>query len=333
MPLNPTSPLLSLPPEIVRQGLDIADADLQAFLQSHSPAVDLTESELSVGRCRLARRKTRLASTAMAKRFTYAFTKPALRLMEQLAVCVRRYEPVLLVGETGTGKTSTVQHLARSLNQEYVADGRWSYCSLGDGPANVASLADTRALPIASLARLVVINMSQQSDSADLLGGFKPVNIRALSEPILDKFRKIFFKTFSRKQNAPFVGKVGGQLGTAVQRPCCRFSEPNRPPPFFYPAALRSRLACPPPKQLELALARERWDVLLKGLRNALIRVRYVASRACTTLPPTIAKAIALGCFLTFLFHWSLFVSKPRIRRLTSAWSAKTAAQRRRAPN
>lgn len=53
--------------------------------------------------------------------------------------------------------------------------------------------------------------MSQQSDSADLLGGFKPVNIRALSEPVLDKFRKIFFKTFSRKQNASFVGKVRSQ--------------------------------------------------------------------------------------------------------------------------
>lgn len=50
--------------------------------------------------------------------------------------------------------------------------------------------------------------MSQQSDSADLLGGFKPVNIRALAEPVLDRFRKAFFKTFSRKQNATFVGKV-----------------------------------------------------------------------------------------------------------------------------
>lgn len=33
-------------------------------------------------------------------------------LLEQVAVCVAKGEPVLLVGETGTGKTSTVQHLA-----------------------------------------------------------------------------------------------------------------------------------------------------------------------------------------------------------------------------
>lgn len=116
--LIPLLPIPSCLPEIVRRGLDVAEADLRTFLESHSPSVELSESDLIVGRCRLARRKTRLAVTAMAQRFTYAFTKPALRLMEQLAVCVRRYEPVLLVGETGTGKTSTVQHLARSLNQE-----------------------------------------------------------------------------------------------------------------------------------------------------------------------------------------------------------------------
>ena len=44
---------------------------------------------------------------------TFAATRPSSVLLEQLAVCVAKGEPVLLVGETGTGKTSTVQHLAR----------------------------------------------------------------------------------------------------------------------------------------------------------------------------------------------------------------------------
>lgn len=44
---------------------------------------------------------------------TFAATRPAAVLLEQLAMCVAKGEPVLLVGETGTGKTSTVQHLAR----------------------------------------------------------------------------------------------------------------------------------------------------------------------------------------------------------------------------
>lgn len=44
---------------------------------------------------------------------TFAATRPSAVLLEQLAVCVAKGEPVLLVGETGTGKTSTVQHLTR----------------------------------------------------------------------------------------------------------------------------------------------------------------------------------------------------------------------------
>lgn len=43
---------------------------------------------------------------------TFAATRPSSMLLEQLAVCVTKGEPVLLVGETGTGKTSTVQYLA-----------------------------------------------------------------------------------------------------------------------------------------------------------------------------------------------------------------------------
>lgn len=43
---------------------------------------------------------------------TFAATRPSSVLLEQVAVCVAKSEPVLLVGETGTGKTSTVQHLA-----------------------------------------------------------------------------------------------------------------------------------------------------------------------------------------------------------------------------
>lgn len=44
---------------------------------------------------------------------TFAATRPSAVLLEQLAVCVTKGESVLLVGETGTGKTSTVQHLAK----------------------------------------------------------------------------------------------------------------------------------------------------------------------------------------------------------------------------
>lgn len=46
------------------------------------------------------------------EKLTFAATRPSSVLIEQLAMCVSKGEPVLLVGETGTGKTSTVQYLA-----------------------------------------------------------------------------------------------------------------------------------------------------------------------------------------------------------------------------
>jgi midasin len=70
-------------------------------------------------------------------RWNFAFTRPAACLLERVACCVAWMEPVLLVGETGSGKTSAVQYLAQKTGHH-----------------------------------LVVINMNQQSDSADLLGGY-----------------------------------------------------------------------------------------------------------------------------------------------------------------
>ena len=43
----------------------------------------------------------------------FALTRETLYLLEKLCVCVCRNEPTLLVGETGCGKTSTVQYLAQ----------------------------------------------------------------------------------------------------------------------------------------------------------------------------------------------------------------------------
>lgn len=45
-----------------------------------------------------------------------SYLRDVLQLMERLAVCVQNCEPVLLVGETGVGKTSIVQSLASTLN-------------------------------------------------------------------------------------------------------------------------------------------------------------------------------------------------------------------------
>ena len=51
------------------------------------------------------------------KKSTFSFTRQSSALLERVAVCVSNSEPVLLVGETGTGKTSSVQYLAEQLGK------------------------------------------------------------------------------------------------------------------------------------------------------------------------------------------------------------------------
>ena len=46
------------------------------------------------------------------ERRAFAETGHAMRLLQTLAAAVAQAEPALLVGETGTGKTALVQHLA-----------------------------------------------------------------------------------------------------------------------------------------------------------------------------------------------------------------------------
>ncbi|KAA3678763.1 midasin [Paragonimus westermani] len=103
----------------------------------------------------------------------FASTHLACTLLERLAVGISNHEPLLLVGETGTGKTSAVQRLAQLCGR-----------------------------------RLHVVNLNQQSDSIDLLGGFKPVDMRTLIRPLREKFETLFCRTFRMETNATFLGHI-----------------------------------------------------------------------------------------------------------------------------
>ncbi|KAG7342074.1 cobaltochelatase [Nitzschia inconspicua] len=100
----------------------------------------------------------------------FAQTNHSLRLMESLASCVRGNEPILLVGETGGGKTSLIQHLARHCKRT-----------------------------------LIVQNLSLQTDSTDLLGGYRPLEIKNVARQVYNDFVDTFVSTFSRKQNEKFL--------------------------------------------------------------------------------------------------------------------------------
>ena len=96
----------------------------------------------------------------------FSMHKQALRLIAQLAASVSAVEPVLLTGETGTGKTSIGSHLAFLLNKP-----------------------------------LVSLNLSSQTESSDLVGGFKPVSARARALELQQQLSELFNNTFSSKKN------------------------------------------------------------------------------------------------------------------------------------
>ena len=100
-------------------------------------------------------------------------TRHALWLLERLAACVAMEEPALLVGETGCGKTSVIQ-----------------------------------ALATAAGARLRVCNLNVQTDSADLLGGYKPVHLKQMAVPLLGRFEALFERSFGAGGGGAFAAAV-----------------------------------------------------------------------------------------------------------------------------
>ena len=52
---------------------------------------------------------------------------------------------------------------------------------------------------------LLVQNLSLQTDTADLLGGYRPVEINSAAREVYLLFVELFTSTFSRVQNAEFL--------------------------------------------------------------------------------------------------------------------------------
>jgi midasin len=99
----------------------------------------------------------------------FAMHKLALMLLSRIATAVALNEPVLLTGETGTGKTTSVTHLAHLLRRP-----------------------------------LISLNLSHQTESSDLLGGFKPIDAKVPGSALQGKFLDLFGATFSRRKNTKF---------------------------------------------------------------------------------------------------------------------------------
>uniref|UniRef100_A0AC35TJ71 Midasin n=1 Tax=Rhabditophanes sp. KR3021 TaxID=114890 RepID=A0AC35TJ71_9BILA len=123
----------------------------------------ITANPIHVGRIALPKHRTNVIKT---KNISYGMTKDLCQLMERIAACVYYKEPILLSGETGVGKTSGIQTIAKYLN-----------------------------------ANLKVVNLSQHSESSDLIGGYKPVSQMQLLLPVRETFLDTFKKSFDFSKN------------------------------------------------------------------------------------------------------------------------------------
>ncbi|XP_039481585.1 midasin [Drosophila santomea] len=129
---------------------------------------DISEQDLK--RQKLSQQTRRAIGKLSNKRTTFSFTRLASCILERIAVCVTHSEPVLLVGETGVGKTSSVQYLAERTEH-----------------------------------KLVVVNMNNQSDVSDLVGGFKPVELNYVLAPLRNEFEYLLCQTFNQEKNLQFL--------------------------------------------------------------------------------------------------------------------------------
>ncbi|GAB6026519.1 hypothetical protein CHUAL_012942 [Chamberlinius hualienensis] len=160
--------------ERIAAKMNITQEMARHYCDSYKPEICISDIA-SVGRVVMKRLSdnTEKIMLCRERKQPFAFTRESSVVLEQIAQSINNCEPVLLVGETGTGKTAAVQYLSKQLGQ-----------------------------------KLVVINMNQQSDASDFLGGFKPVDAKLSVKVLIDEYLSLFGQTFSLNQNQTFLQHV-----------------------------------------------------------------------------------------------------------------------------
>ncbi|KAE9533494.1 hypothetical protein AGLY_009132 [Aphis glycines] len=152
--------------------IGVVKTKAEFFLNEYKPTVVLDEKHCIAGRVTLPRNGSFLTDNYISNS-KFALTRSSSCLLERIACSIATKESVLLVGETGTGKTSTLQLLAKHTGN-----------------------------------KLIVLNMNQQSDSVDLIGGYKPVELKIIIKPIREEFESLFRAEFNIEQNTKFLGHI-----------------------------------------------------------------------------------------------------------------------------
>lgn len=154
--------------ELIGNALNFGNDAVKHIVTQEAPTIDAVDTAFKVGRALLPRRPNPDRQSSV-----FSITKDVSILLEFIAAAVSNEEPVLLVGETGVGKTSAVQYLCHMLGKQ-----------------------------------LHVVNLSQQTESTDLLGGFKPVDMAVFLLPIKSQFEALFSKVTSGKSRDGILKKL-----------------------------------------------------------------------------------------------------------------------------
>lgn len=162
--------------QVIGNSMEIPTSRINLQMSRHTAPLTVFNDSITIGRAKLKKnhivglhRQVQHGEYNDSKS-TFSRTNHSLLLMEKIAVAVSMFEPIVLVGETGTGKTTIVQEMAKLLHK-----------------------------------KLTVINVSQQTEVSDLLGGYKPVNAKTLALPIEEDFENLFSRSFSVKKNERFL--------------------------------------------------------------------------------------------------------------------------------
>jgi midasin len=166
---------------VVAEHIGMDEERAFVLLDSRRPALEVSTStkQLRVGRSAMpvypSSKRQRPADSR-----PFALTKPSLVLLERIAATASMGEPTLLVGETGTGKTTAVQYIATICRKP-----------------------------------LTALNLSTQTESSDLLGGFKPIDAGVAARVLQTRWQKLFTETFSmaKAQNGAYLEAASKALG------------------------------------------------------------------------------------------------------------------------
>ncbi|CAD6195224.1 unnamed protein product [Caenorhabditis auriculariae] len=153
----------------VANALSMTEDQVNFHLSVRQPDISHDDRSVAIGRGNL----TKKISFSRGSRHRLGHTRDVVQLMERIAVSVQARESVLLVGETGVGKTSVVQAVADLIG-----------------------------------ATLSVVNLSPTSDSDELIQGYKPTTIGQILEPFTKFYLEVFGSHFDLKKNSKFIENI-----------------------------------------------------------------------------------------------------------------------------